>query len=99
MDVSNDRNIAIPLQQSLFDVPEILRVFDRWRSDSNNLATGRRQFHRLANAGLGVHGVAGNHRLHPDRLVAADDHLPDFNLTGQPAPVAEWVRAEWNVSH
>ena len=53
----------------------------------------------LANASLSVHRVAGDHRLHPDRMVPSDDDLTDFDLTSLPTPVAEGVRAKRNVSH
>ncbi len=81
MDIRDDRNIATSLKQSSFDILKILRVLHRRCGDSNNFATDVRQFHRLADAGLGVHRVTSDHRLHPDRMMSSDPHFADFDFT------------------
>jgi hypothetical protein len=61
---------------------EILRVFNGWSGDPNYLAPDGCQFHGLPNTGFGVHRIAGDHRLHPDRMMSSNPHFPDHDLAG-----------------
>ena len=73
MDVGDNRHEAILLAKFRDDVLEIGRVLHRRRGDADELATDGDEFERLLHALGGVHRVAGEHGLHDDGMIAADD--------------------------
>ncbi len=92
MDVGHDGGQAAAPAQGGHDVLEIGGVFDRGRGDAGDLAAGGGQFQRLLDAFGGVHGVAGNHRLLHNRMIAADDdaavcRIAHHHLTGWAAAI------------
>ena len=73
MDVGDDRHEAVLLAQFGDDLLQIRRVLHRRRGDADELAADGDEFERLLH-GLGsVHRVAGEHGLHDDGMIAADD--------------------------
>ena len=83
MDVRHDRHMAAPRAQSPDDVLQIGRVLDRRRGDAHDLATDLGQLEGLRDRGLGVHRVAGDHRLDANRVAAADADLADHHFARQ----------------
>ena len=73
MDVGDNRHEAAALAQFGDDVLQIRRVLHRRRGDADELAADGDEFERLLHALGGVHRVAGEHGLHDDGMVAADD--------------------------
>ena len=80
MDVGDDRHIAAALAQTLYDVLKIARIFHRRRRNSNNFAARLCQLYGFLDRRLRVHRVAGNHRLHTNRIVAADSDVTHLHL-------------------
>ena len=80
MNIRHNRHVAPRSSQTGHDILQIGRIFDRRRGNSHHLATHRHQVERLLDRGLGIHRVAGNHRLHPDRIRAANAHFPDHHI-------------------
>jgi hypothetical protein len=81
MNIGHDRDVAAALAQSAHDVLQVGRVFHRGRRDPYDLAPRLRQFDGLCDGRFRIHGVAGNHRLYPDGIVAPDANIPDAHLT------------------
>ena len=78
------------------DVLQVGRVLHRRRGDAHDLAADGDQVERLLHAGGGVHRVAGDHGLHDDGMIAADDDaaargIADDDFAGLAA--AQEVRA------
>ena len=73
MDVGDDRHEAAARAQFGDDVLQVRRVLHRRRGDADDLAADGDQVERLLHALGGVHRVAGEHGLHHDGMVAADD--------------------------
>ena len=74
------------------DVLQIGGVLDRGRGDADDLAAHGHEVQRLLHAFGGVHGVAGDHGLDDDGMVAADDDaaargIAYDDLAGAAAPV------------
>ncbi len=87
MDVGHDRHQAITRAQFRDNIFQIRRVLHRRRGDAHNLAAHGDEFERLLHAQLRVHRVAGQHRLHDDGMVPADDDpaargIAHHHLTG-----------------
>ena len=80
MNVGNDRHVAAALAQTARDMLQVRCVFHRRRGDADYLAASRGQFHRLRDGRFRVHGVAGDHRLHANRIFAANPDPPDLYL-------------------
>ena len=93
VDVGHDGHVAAAFEQAALDKLQVARVLDRRGRDPHDLAADRREVHRLLDARLGVHRVAGDHRLDADRVVAADAHLADHDRAGAPAKRRERKRA------
>jgi hypothetical protein len=55
------------------NVLQVGRVLDRGGGDAHELAADGNKFEGLLHALGGVHGVAGEHGLHDDGMMAADD--------------------------
>ena len=70
------------------DVFKIGGVTSRLGGDPDDLTTRLDQPDALLDAGLGVEGVRGQHRLHADRVVAADRDLSHRHHAGAMALVA-----------
>ena len=75
MNVGHDRHVAAAFTQTAHDMLQVGCVFHGRRRDAHDLATRLRQLHRLRDGSLRVHRVAGNHRLHANRIVAADANV------------------------
>ena len=73
VDVGDNRDVAAARAQVGHDVLEIGSVLDRRRGDADDLAAGLDEFEGLSHALGGVHGVARQHGLDDDRMMAADD--------------------------
>src|SRR5262245_21165166 len=93
MDISNDWHIAAALAQTFDDALEIARILHPRRGDPDNFTPGARQLHRLVNRRLGVHRVAGDHRLDADRVVAADTDVSNLHLASGAAMVLKGITA------
>ena len=93
MDVGDDRHIAAALAQTFDDVLEIARILHRRRGDADDLAAGVRQLHRLLDRRLGVHRVAGDHRLDANRIVSADADVSNLHLARGAAMVLKRITA------
>ncbi len=87
MDIGDNRRVQPAFAKFGDDVLEILRVVDRRRGDAQDFAAGFNDRDRLLDAGVRVHGVADQHRLDADRIVAANADGTDLDLAGQaPSP-------------
>ena len=64
-------------------------VFRLRHGDADDLAAGLFEPMDLGDGRLDVVGVGRGHRLHPDRVVAADDEVADADLAG--LVPGEWV--------
>ncbi len=91
MDVGDDGDLAALGAEAPDDVPQIGGILDRGGGDADDLAAYFHKGERLADAGLGVHGVAGQHGLEPDGMGSADANVPDHHLTGGPAGIGVWT--------
>ena len=80
VDVGHEGHVATGFEQAALDVLQVGSVLDRRGGDADNLGTDVCQVERLLDAGRSIHGVAGDHGLHPDRIAAADAHLTDADL-------------------
>ena len=89
MDVGHDRHAAAARAQPGDDVLEVRRVLHRRRGDADDFTPDRREIERLLDARRGVHGVAGDHRLHADGIAPADADGADAHLAGGAALVVE----------
>src|SRR5262249_21851876 len=65
---------------------QISGILDRGRSNTNDLATHRHQFESLLDTFRGVHGVAGEHGLHHDRMSASNDHSTPCRVANDNLP-------------
>ena len=95
MDVGDDGDVAVLRAQFADDVLEIRGVFDGGRGDADELAADGDEFERLLDAFGGVHGVAGQHGLFHDGMIAADDHsavgrIADDNFARPPPLIKKW---------
>jgi hypothetical protein len=61
MNVSHDRHLTAAFAQSAHNVLQVRRVFYGRCGNAHNLATHRRQFHRLRDRSFRVHRIAGYH--------------------------------------
>ena len=93
MDIRDDRHIAVALPQTLHNVLEIACVLYRRRGDAHNLTASLRQFNCLLNRRLGVHRVAGDHRLDTDGIVSADADVPHLHLARGAAAIMKRINA------
>src|SRR5512133_1506917 len=93
MDVSDDRHIAPALAQTFDDVLEIPRILHGRRGDPDNFTAGFCQLDRLLDRRLGVHRVAGDHRLDTDRIVSADADVSNLHLACDSAMINKWIFA------
>ena len=96
MDVGDNRHEAILRAQFGDDVLQIRRVLHRRRGDADELAADGDEFERLPHALGGVHRVAGEHGLHDDGMIAADDdaaarRVADDDFAGLAALVGKWA--------
>ena len=73
MNVSDNGDITAARAQFRDDILQIGGIFDRWGGDPDDLAADFNELQRLLHALLGIHGVARQHGLHHDRMVAAND--------------------------
>jgi hypothetical protein len=72
--VRDDRHAAAAVAKLGDDVLQIRRILHRGGGDAHDLTADRDEFKRLLHAGRRVHCVAGDHGLHGDGMVPADDH-------------------------
>ena len=93
MDVRHHRHLAARRAHLAGDVFQVRGVNFRLRGDPHDFATGLRQTQHLRDAGRGIACVGSDHRLHADRVVAADPDISHHHLAGDPAGVLEQVRA------
>ena len=93
MNVGNDRHVAAALAQTAHNMLQIRCVFHRRRGDADYLAASRGQFHRLRDGRFRVHGVAGDHRLHANRIFTANPDAPDLYLARHPPLICKWIGA------
>ena len=77
VDVADHRQRAAAL-----DLREGREVFRLGDGDADDFAAGVGQRLDLGERGLGVAGVGGGHRLHPDGVVAADDFVAHADFAG-----------------
>src|SRR4030095_15622480 len=84
---------AAALAQTFDDVLEISRILYRRRGDPDNFTPGVRQLHRLLDRRLGVHRVAGDHRLDADGVVPADADVATLHLARGAAMVVKRITA------
>ena len=75
------------------------RVLHRRSGDAHDLATDLGQLDALRNRRLRVHCVAGDHRLDPNRVGAADAHPADHHFARQTALIVEKVVAIGKAAH
>ena len=99
MDVGDDRHIAPALAQALDDVLEVARVLDSRRSDPDDFTIGVCQLDRLLDRRLGVHRVAGNHRLDTDRVITTDPDIAHLHLARLATVINEWTLAVGQLTH
>ena len=99
MDVGDDRHIAPALAQALDDVLEVARVLDSRRSDPDDFTIGVCQLDRLLDRRLGVHRVAGNHRLDTDRVITTDPDVAHLHLARLATVINEWTLAVGQLTH
>ncbi len=85
MDVGDDRHVAAALPQTSDDVLQIGGVFHRGSGDAHDLAADRDEVERLLDRSRGVHGVACDHGLHPDRVIAAEADVADHDFASATA--------------
>ena len=93
MDVGDQRDLAAGGADLAGDVFQVGGVDFRLCGDADDLAAGLRELEHLGNAGGGVAGVGGDHRLHADRVPAADADVSDHHFTGLPPVVGQQVGA------
>ena len=77
------------------DVLQIRRVLHGRRGDAHDLAADGDEFERLLHAQRRVHRVAGEHGLHDDGMIAADDdaavrRIADDDFAGLAAMIKIW---------
>ena len=77
VDVADEREL-----DALLDLAKHRGVLRLGHGDADELAAGLFQAVDLRDGGLDVVGVGRGHRLHPDRVVAADDDVADGDLAG-----------------
>jgi hypothetical protein len=87
MDVRHQRHLAAGGAHLAGDVLQIRRINLLLRRDPDNFATGIRECQDLRDTGGRVAGVGSDHRLHADRVVAADADVSDPHLAGGSAVV------------
>ena len=68
MNVGHERHLASACIQPCTDVFQIGGILDGRRRDPDHLASHLDKSERLADTGLGIHRVAGDHRLDTDRI-------------------------------
>ena len=67
--------------------------------DAHHLAAGLFEAMDLGDGGLDVVGVGRGHRLHPDRVVAADDLVADLALRGSCGAILRILAdSAWSVA-
>ena len=93
MDVSYQGNMTTGGTDFAGDVLKVRCVNFRLRGDAHNLTTGFRQPENLLHARGRVAGVGRNHRLHTDRVHAADTDISDHDFACQPSGISEEIRA------
>src|SRR6516165_2747855 len=72
MDVADERNLDPAL-----DLAQDRGVFRLWHGDADDLAARLFEPMNLSENGLEIMRIGRGHRLHPDRVVAADDFIAD----------------------
>ena len=77
VDVRDHRDLRL-----LRDRRQRVGVVGGGAGDPDDVAAGRGQLGDLLQRGVDVGGQRGRHRLHRDRVVAADAHLADLDLPG-----------------
>ena len=77
VDVGDHRDLAV-----LGDLGQRVGVLLPRAGDPDDVAAGRGQLGDLLQRGVDVVGLGGAHRLHRDRVVAADADVADHELTG-----------------
>ena len=82
MDVCDEWDIAASFQKSGADAFQIARVFHGRSGDAHDFAAGFDESEGFANARVGIHRVAGEHRLNPNRIFPADGGAPGLNPAG-----------------
>ena len=93
MDVCDERHVAAGGADFAGDVFEVGGVEFRLGGDADDFAPRVRQGEHLGDAGVGVAGVRGDHRLQADGVSAAHADVADLHLAGEAALVVEEVRA------
>ena len=91
VDVGDQGDMATESEQLPADVLQVGRILHRRGRDPDHLATRFDEPQGLRDTGRGVHRVAGDHRLDPDRVRSAESHSPDHHLAGGAAAVGEQV--------
>ena len=86
MNVRDDRHEAAALAKFRDYVLQVRRVFHRRRGDADNLTTDGGQIQGLPHALGGIHSVAGEHGLHDDRMLTADDDAALRRIAHQDFP-------------
>jgi hypothetical protein len=86
VDVGDDGHEALLVAQGFDDVFEVGGVFDCGGGDADEAAAGPDEIEGFADATFGVHGVAGDHGLGHDGVVAADDEASSFRVADGDLP-------------
>ena len=89
MDVSDERHLAACGAHLAGDVFQIRGVDFRLCGDSHHFAAGVCEAEDFRDAGGGVAGVRGDHRLHADRVMRAYADVSDHHLAGDSAGVVQ----------
>ena len=76
VDVADERNVDAP-----FDLAEHTRVFGSWHRDAHQFTAGLFQSEDLSHGGFQIVCLRRGHRLHNNRIVAADAQRTNADLT------------------
>ena len=93
MDIGDYGHVAAALAQAFDDMLQIACILHCRRGDPDNLTAGLRQLDRLLDGRLGVHRIAGDHRLDTDRIVIANANVSNVHLARSAPMVLKRITA------
>ncbi|MFM1944158.1 MAG: hypothetical protein RI897_3140 [Verrucomicrobiota bacterium] len=101
VDIGDDGDVAVLVPEFLDDMLEVSGVFDRGGCDADELGACGDEFEGFLDAEVGVHGVAGDHGLDDDGVVASDGNasvlwVTDDDFAGESAGKGV---GGWAVAH
>jgi hypothetical protein len=92
VDVGDEWHAHAPTRELRADLRQVLRLLEGGRRDAHDLATGIHEPLHLVGGARGVERVGRGHRLHADRVLAAECHVAHVHHAREASPRCEEVR-------